>query len=197
MKIYLTPSTVTMQPNGVFTRSCFYIHIMLLHSTYQNVPQFLCFEVWKKKTHITFYQLCSTNVVNLKKDHINMQGWTLYFHNFKWQPSPIYDEAYFWHNDETHKLFLAPSHCFYSHTKKKHMINVALKTYSIIQIQGCFLFQNAPKNCSNFFLWNLIQMLLNKFETNVCMMFTLRLLNGAMSWGSVQYVGYFCFPIFA
>lgn len=40
MKIYLTPSTVIMQPNGDFTRSCFYIHIMLLHSTCQMYLNF-------------------------------------------------------------------------------------------------------------------------------------------------------------
>jgi len=71
----------------------------------------------------------------------------------------------------------------------KHILLFKLKVVSF--------FKMLPKIVPIFFMKILIQMLLEKCETNVCMMFTLRLLNGAMSWGSVQYAGYFCFPIFA
>jgi hypothetical protein len=99
---------VTLQDLVSTSISCYYIQLV----KYTSISKLLKFG--RKKTRITIYQLCSTKVVNIKKDHITMQGWTLYFHNFKLQPSLIYDEAYFWHNDETHKLFLALSHCVYS-----------------------------------------------------------------------------------
>jgi hypothetical protein len=100
--------TVTLQDLVSTSISCYYIKLV----KFTSISKLLKFG--RKKTRITIYQLCSTKVVNIKKDHIIMQGWTLYFHNFKLQPSLIYDEAYFWHNHETWKLFIALSHCFYS-----------------------------------------------------------------------------------
>jgi hypothetical protein len=126
-----------------------------------------------------------------------MQGWTLFFHNFKWQPSLIYDEAYFWHNDETHNT-PCPFPLLLFINKEETYDWCCLENIFYYSNWRLFPFSKCSQKMFQFFLMKiLIQMLLKKCETNVCMMFTLRLLNGAMSWGSVQYAGYFCFPIFA